>query len=268
MPPHFFLKILQPSKFLKSTFRISSNSLNTAIKFINLRNFILLTSCLWNWLSNISHSSLLSGVLPLTLPFMPLQYQLVLVFVSSRKTQSWRWLYSGLYRRVDWYKFTEVSEVCTSLHGATTQTTAIFLVTAVRTSSHNPVMHTQCVYLVFYGRYVTYKKWVKMQCAQDMRVEGRVNVTWPIYCLKQTNPKQRKILCFKLLHTSKTGEIEDTLLLEGYKFYMQGCMHCWTNDGSRGENRQRSGWRLSSELWWVRRKTAAANSKVELSQHK
>jgi hypothetical protein len=32
---------------------------------------------------------------------------------------------------IDWYKFTNVSEV-----GATTQKTAIFMLTAVRTSSH------------------------------------------------------------------------------------------------------------------------------------
>jgi hypothetical protein len=39
--------------------------------------------------------------------------------------------------RVDWYEFTNVSENCTasviSVHGATTQKTAIFIVTAVRT---------------------------------------------------------------------------------------------------------------------------------------
>jgi hypothetical protein len=50
----------------------------------------------------------------------------------------WRWPSSGLKRRVDWYKFTKVSEVCTAstiramyayLHGTTTQKTAILAYT-------------------------------------------------------------------------------------------------------------------------------------------
>jgi hypothetical protein len=64
-----------------------------------------------------------------------------------------------LQLRVDWYEFTHVSEVCTasmalmmdavqtsetfvnriSLHGATTQKTAIFIIAAVRTSSHTNI---------------------------------------------------------------------------------------------------------------------------------